>query len=81
MIFFIVSSSKCPLSTGERIFKKSSTGKKYQPKWQKYRGADPNYPIWGNSDQLDKTGGVIRITPAEIAVLSLPHLLPGLYRR
>ena len=48
---------------------------------QKYHWPDPNYPLWGNMDQLDETGGVIRINPAEIAIPIFPHLLAHLYQR
>ena len=47
--------------------------KKYQPKWQKHCGADPNYPMWSNSDQSISLSGIIRIISAKIAVLIFPH--------
>jgi hypothetical protein len=36
---------------------------------------DPNYPMWGNTDQHVKLVGVIRITTAEMTETYFPHLI------
>lgn len=75
LVFISLDRPILTLYTAERIIQKSSVAKKYWWKHWKRVDDDPNYPIWGKSDQYMKLGGIIPIKQAETAETIFSHLL------